>query len=127
MFRTSLPINENQMGKQVKRVLNKPTFSDGDDNDNLQPDRSLSPDPEFSPNDQNSGKEWVSGDEEVRSPSPERPRASSSARKSKRKSRKSKSRANKRKRRMADESPTDSSDFDARYSSNYEDEFDQIN
>ena len=120
-FRVVLPDQSNELGKQVKRALNKPQ-----DPIDLQSEATSSHDEDFDPQEDDRQYDQHSGD-----PEPEPVAESSRSYSKRKKSSKSKHRkGRKNKRARSNREPTDSSDFDTQseYSdqSNYSDEYNKI-
>ena len=126
LFRTSLPANENEMGKRVRRALNKPEEIEMDQESvHSESNRSQGED-DRQDDDQiedNQSDDAFSG-EYSPSNEPEPSKKMKSTRKRGKSSRSTRKKSKKRAR--SNRSPTDSSDFHSG-SSIYEDEYDLMN
>ena len=112
------------MGKQVKRVLTKP-----ENTIDVPSDGSLSHDPDFDPNQPVQEEEdgQIIDDRSYDDHEPARPSSSRSRSSNRKRPRSNKSRSNKKRKKVrSHREPTDSSDFQSGYSSNYTDEYDVI-
>ena len=121
-FRTSLPINDNEMGKKIKRTLNKPEpIQDVDD---ILSGQSMSDDPDLDGDYVQDEREQEEQSVDYNSGANSPPKTQTKKSHSKRSRSYRPTKKSSKKRRRADHSPIDSSDFS---SSICEDEYDLIN